>query len=94
MPSPNRNVVSSAQISDGQVMSIINMHCTSCHSRRPTDRYLQCPGSIYLNTREDLIRWEDKIISSAVKSNWMPLANKTKMTEEEKVIYSWLKQQN
>ncbi|MEE3241393.1 MAG: urate hydroxylase PuuD [Pseudomonadota bacterium] len=96
MPSPNRNVVSSAQISDGQVMSIINMHCTSCHSRRPTDEvFAVAPGGIYLNTREDLIRWEDKIISSAVKSNWMPLANKTKMTEEErKVIYSWLKQQN
>ena len=83
------------RISDGQVMSIINMHCTSCHSRRPTDEvFVVAPGGVYLNTKEDLIRWEDKIISSAVKSQWMPLANKTKMTEgERKVIYSWLKQQ-
>lgn len=73
-----------------QVHSIIVARCTECHSAKPTQPgFPAAPAGIMLDTNEETLMHADQI-KQVVASKYMPLANLTKMTDEERaVIAGW-----
>ena len=72
-------------ISDEQVLAISLQRCASCHASKPTQAgFTTAPAGILLEKVEQLVVNKSRIIS-AVKSNYMPLANLTRMTEQERL---------
>jgi uncharacterized membrane protein len=69
------------------VQPIINKHCTSCHSTRPTDpAFAEPPLGLALDSYEHIRTAAPKIKQRAVDSDTMPLGNATGMTTEERAI--------
>lgn len=75
-----------------EVHQIIQIRCTSCHSRNPTDDlWKTAPNGVTMDTPEEIINLKDKIMVRAVTTQNMPLGNKTNMTQEERMkIKSWI----
>jgi len=73
------------------VQVVISKHCTSCHAQKPTFAgYATPPGGYVFETPADLHEQPDRVISS-VSSNYMPLANMTGITPEERaLLVSWV----
>jgi len=85
----NTNVVT-----DIQVMQIIDKHCISCHSVKPTSTlFSQAPKGLMLDSFDSIKTNKDKIKAQAVSSQIMPLGNTTKMTNEERQkLGVWIEQ--
>ena len=67
------------------VERIINERCVSCHATNPTDDvFVSAPKGILLDNREHIKAQADAIYQNAVLSTYMPLGNKTRMTDEER----------
>jgi uncharacterized membrane protein len=75
-----------------QVRLILDQRCRQCHSAQPTDdQWKQAPNNIMLDTPEQVKTYADRIKTRAVITKTMPLANKTKMTDDEReVLAEWL----
>ena len=74
-----------AQVSDAQAWSIIEKHCTECHSATPTSTmFASAPLGFMLDSMQAVEIQHDKIYSRAVLNQDMPLANLTKITAEER----------
>lgn len=75
-----------------QVNQIIKTRCTTCHSAKPTDDlWKTAPNGVKMDLPEEIIALKDKIFTRAVMTKNMPLANKTNMTDEERLmIKSWI----
>ncbi|MDN5844513.1 MAG: urate hydroxylase PuuD [Alcaligenaceae bacterium] len=73
-----------------QVHSIIVARCTECHSAKPTQPgFPSAPAGIMLDTNAETLMHAAQI-KQVVASKYMPLANLTKMTDEERaVIAGW-----
>jgi len=73
------------------VQVVISKHCTSCHAQKPTFAgYATPPGGYVFETPADLHEQPDRVISS-VSSNYMPLANMTGITQQERaLLVSWV----
>lgn len=84
--------VSSGEVAqaEGDVMEVIDRHCVACHSASPSyPGFAAPPAGLMLGTREQVDLLADKI-KEVVASQYMPLGNVTKMTEEERaVIAGW-----
>ncbi|MGK0443519.1 MAG: putative membrane protein [Bermanella sp.] len=73
-----------SSISDGQVVEISQQRCASCHAVKPTQAgFAAAPAGIMLETVDQLVANKPRILQ-AVQSNYMPLANMTNMTDEER----------
>jgi uncharacterized membrane protein len=74
-----------------KVQEIIYKRCVSCHSSKPTDdTFVVPPGGLLLDTVELIKLNKDKIYQNVVATRYMPLNNKTNMTDKERgQIYSW-----
>ena len=74
---------------------IINKHCVSCHSDVPTNEaFEEAPLGVMFDKMDEVIRFREKIIEQAVKSDTMPLGDEMEMTEgERKKLGDWLSQQ-
>ena len=71
-------------ITDNQVLEISKQRCASCHAAQPTQAgFAAAPGGIMLETLDELLVNKPRILQ-AVQSNYMPLANMTNMTEDER----------
>ncbi|WP_283788098.1 urate hydroxylase PuuD [Bermanella sp. WJH001] len=71
-------------IADNQVLEISKQRCASCHAAKPTQvGFAAAPGGIMLETLDELLVNKPRILQ-AVQSNYMPLANMTNMTEDER----------
>ena len=71
-------------IADNQVLEISKQRCASCHAAQPTQAgFAAAPGGIMLETLDELLVNKPRILQ-AVQSNYMPLANMTNMTEDER----------
>ncbi len=81
-------------ITDIQIMQIINKHCISCHSTKPTSTiFAQAPKGLMLDNFNTIKANKDKIKAQAVNAQIMPLGNTTKMTElERKELGNWIEQ--
>ncbi len=84
-----------AAVAFSQVQSIIKERCNTCHAANPTDKiFLVAPGGMMFDTAEQINTTADKIYRRTVILKDMPLANMTKITNEERnSIAVWYKQQ-
>lgn len=73
------------------VTRIIQTRCVTCHSINPSDDlWKTAPNGVKMDTSEEILALKDKIMARAVTTQNMPLANKTNMTDEERLmIKSW-----
>ena len=74
-----------------KVMPIIQQRCTVCHSASPTMAgFSSAPSGFLMDTAEQVTTHAVKIHQQAVVTKVMPIANMTKMTDEERdVINAW-----
>ena len=81
-------------VSFGEVNGIVQARCASCHSATPTDDvFTVAPNGVMYDTPEQLHAYADKILLRAVRTQSMPLANKTGMTDEERIVLKrWILQ--
>lgn len=79
-----------AAVTVEQVHGIMTARCTECHSAKPTQPgFAAAPAGIMLDTNEQTLQHADQI-KQVVASKYMPLANLTQMTDEERaVIAAW-----
>ena len=79
------------QKSESEVLGIVTKHCTGCHATSPTLMgFTAPPGGIVLETLEQMIQTKEQT-TVAISTNYMPLANMTGMTDEERaLLLSWL----
>lgn len=84
-----------ASVTDEQVTDIVERHCVACHAREPEDpAYQAAPAGIALDDLSLLIDHRAQVQQAAVDTHYMPLANSTGMTEEEREqLGQWLSAQ-
>ena len=69
------------------VMPIIQARCTPCHAQKPTwVGYTAPQGGVLLETSQQIQAQAQKILQNAVMTNYMPLGNLTKITDEERQL--------
>ncbi|TEW53124.1 hypothetical protein E2R68_13670 [Psychromonas sp. RZ22] len=79
---PRTNTV---QVTNQQAWTIIEKHCSECHSATPTSAmFTSAPLGFVLDSIEDVQKQSEKTYTRAVINKDMPLANLTNMTEEER----------
>ncbi|MEX2419584.1 MAG: urate hydroxylase PuuD [Acidimicrobiia bacterium] len=77
---------STEQVVPPQVLSIVQQRCVPCHSAAPTEPgYTEAARGIFLDTEPGVLA-RRQIIGPLVKSGYMPFANATAMTEEERAL--------
>ena len=83
---------SATEITDQQVMRVVQTHCMSCHAAKPTQAgFNAAPAGIILGTPEQLFSAKDRVLNATVYSDFMPLGNMTAMTQEERdLLAAWL----
>jgi len=70
-----------------RVHSIIKERCASCHAAKPTQAgFAAAPKGIMLDTPTDIIKHAATINQQSVLGKAMPIANLTKMTDEERAF--------
>jgi len=76
-----------------EVLAVTQKRCVSCHAARPTDPdFDKAPGGVRLETAQDLRKYNAKIMKQAVQTRAMPLANRTKMTRDERDLLGfWIR---
>jgi uncharacterized membrane protein len=77
-----------------EVADIIHNRCTACHSETPTnDTYKIAPNGVMFDRPDQIVSGASKIKERAVTLKNMPLANVTKMTDEEReTLRAWIEQ--
>jgi len=82
------------QVSDERVIEITQTHCAMCHSVHPADEaFVHAPRNVAFDSLAELRRYAPLILEQAVRSNAMPLGNRTAMTaEERRELGAWLSQ--
>ena len=77
-----------------EVETIIQTHCIQCHSENPSDEiWTNAPADVKLDTPEQVQNQADAIMRTTVRSNFMPLANQTNMTQQERdKLHRWIEQ--
>lgn len=73
------------------VLGIVSKHCANCHAISPTQAgYAAAPAGIVLESLEQLEQHGTQV-RTAVSSGYMPLANMTGLTDEERgQLLGWL----
>ncbi|WP_288393131.1 urate hydroxylase PuuD [uncultured Herbaspirillum sp.] len=74
-----------------RIQSIITQRCATCHSDKPTQPgFATAPAGMMLHTPELIHQHAAKIFQRAVQTRDMPLANLTRMTDEERAeLAAW-----
>ncbi|PWQ96863.1 urate hydroxylase PuuD [Leucothrix pacifica] len=89
---PNAPVISA--VSDADVLAIVQTRCAMCHAANPNyPGFYAPPKGIILETPEQLEQ-HAALVASTIASKYMPLANLSKMTDEERAkIAFWAAEQ-
>jgi uncharacterized membrane protein len=85
--------VATVEVSDQQAWTIVEKHCTECHSQTPTSTmFTSAPLGLTLDSIEGVQKQAEKVYARAVVNKDMPLANMTNMTlEERELLGIWIK---
>jgi uncharacterized membrane protein len=80
------------QVSFGDVQSIIQTRCASCHAARPSQEGIAvAPKGVILETPAQIVANAAAIRQQAVASRAMPLGNLTQMTDDERArLAAWI----
>ena len=78
-------------VSFSEIRTLVDKHCTSCHSDKPTDDLFKFPPLGFVLHSDELIRTNaDSIYQRTVVDKTMPFNNETGMTEDERSkLGSW-----
>jgi len=89
---PNAPVISA--VSDADALAIVQTRCAMCHAANPNyPGFYAPPKGIILETPEQLEQ-HAALVASTIASKYMPLANLSKMTDEERAkIAFWAAEQ-
>jgi uncharacterized membrane protein len=81
-------------ISDADVLLIVQRHCATCHAVNPThESFREAPKKIVLESVADLKKHAAVVYAQTVQGRAMPLGNQTDMTEGERAALGlWLKE--
>jgi len=81
-------------ISDADVLLIVQRHCATCHAVNPThESFREAPKKIVLESVADLKKHAVVVYAHTVQGRAMPLGNQTGMTEGERAALGlWLKE--
>jgi uncharacterized membrane protein len=81
-------------VSFAEVRHVIDRRCATCHSARPTDlSFGPAPGGVRYDTPEQIVAWVARIRERAVVTRTMPPANKTGITDSERMLLGrWIDQ--
>jgi uncharacterized membrane protein len=76
-----------------RVQAMIDTHCVSCHSPRPTHRgFTAPPNGAAFDTPDHIRKYAPRIFDMAVASHAMPLGNETGLTDAERAeLGAWVK---
>jgi uncharacterized membrane protein len=70
-----------------EILPIIQNRCLACHSAVPSDAGFKAPPKgIAFDSPEQIERYVDQILRVAVRTQSMPLGNRTGMTTEERAL--------
>lgn len=85
---------SSTKVSFEQIHPIVQARCLSCHGTHPTDDiFSDPPKGLILETEAQMQRVLPQLYQQVVVAKTMPLINKTKITDEERILLGqWIKQ--
>jgi uncharacterized membrane protein len=83
----------SNQVGDDIVTAIVAKHCVNCHAVKPTQPgFAAAPGGLVLEDLGQLVQHGQQV-QTAVSTGYMPLANMTGMTDEERTdLLAWIAQ--
>ena len=71
----------------GDVQSIMQQRCASCHARTPTQAgFSTAPMGVVFDTAEDIIRQAQTIHQQVVVTKAMPIGNLTQITDDERAL--------
>ena len=92
MTAPQQRNIVDGVVSDVEVMTIVQKHCTTCHAENPKNEYFDAPPkSIVLENIDQLGRHGKQVVLFAVQTRAMPLGNETGMTEDERLkLGAWV----
>ena len=81
-------------ISDADVLLIVQRHCATCHAVNPThESFREAPKKIVLESVADLKKHAAVVYAQTVQGRAMPLGNQTDMTEGERAaLGQWSKE--
>lgn len=93
-PKPKKSAKELPAVSFMRVQPVIQKHCNSCHSAKPTDDVNKiAPNGIMFDTPAEIQKHAERILVRAVQTRTMPQRNKTGITEEEReLIGVWIEQ--
>ncbi len=75
-----------AQVTTAQALKIMHDRCVQCHAAQPSQPgFASAPAGLALETEQQLLA-NPALIKQVVASNYMPLANLTHMTDEERLL--------
>ena len=88
--------VKTTTVTDQQGMALIKKHCLGCHSATPTSTiFATAPKGLMFDNFDVIKANAEKIKAQSVNSQIMPLANTTKMTDEERQkLGAWIERLN
>lgn len=80
-----------ADVHTAQIDRILEERCATCHATRPTDSmFNSAPAGLVFENPTQATAIADRVINS-VRSGYMPLANRSNMTDEEReTLINWI----
>src|SRR6476619_7979528 len=81
-------------ISDADVLLIVQRHCATCHAVNPThESFREAPNKIVLESVADLKKHAAVVYAQTVQGRAMPLGNQTDISDAERAaLGQWLKE--
>ncbi|TRY30142.1 urate hydroxylase PuuD [Aliiglaciecola sp. M165] len=88
---PEVETIALPMVTQKQVTDLMDKHCVSCHSSKPTDEMFRvAPLGLVFDTWQDIENKSIAIYRRTSVTKDMPFLNKSNMSEEErKVIENW-----
>jgi uncharacterized membrane protein len=91
---PKQVSASGGTVSFAQAQGVVQKHCAVCHAAQPTQAgFSSAPGGFMVDSPEKIVAQAARIKQVSVDSQYMPLANMTSMTSEERTLLGqWVAQ--
>ena len=95
LTSPQERDTSGLDVSDVEVMAIVQKHCVACHAANPKNEGFDAPPKdVVLENVDQLRRHSKQVVQFSVQTRAMPLGNETGMTDEERSqLGAWINDQ-
>ena len=88
---PKSRTAAVSQVTFDEVRAVVVSRCTGCHAETPTFAAFPAPpAGVILETDQQILAEATRIHQQTVVTKAMPIANLTRMSEEERqIIDAW-----